>query len=140
MARLQKEGLRFLEHCWQRTGEKVEPGLSLVADGLGYTLRELPQGWVVVVITLPPPQRIAEAYFVALLYQPAAATSTTRVFTLEQGLSSPLATDSTPTTILCEWANDSTHYNMGPTQATDVETFLASLTPFLGLEPEAQLL
>jgi len=131
VARLQQDGLRFLELCWRRAGENLSQGNTLLADGLGYTLRELPQGWVAVVITLPPPQAITEAYFVALLVQPAAALPTTRVFTLEQGLTSLADTVTATTTILCEWTKSSTHSHRGPILAPDVETFLAAITPLL---------
>lgn len=98
----------------------------LSANGLGYTLRELENGWVAVVVTLPPPQGMTEAYFVALLQKP--GESGGRVFTLELGFS---LTAESSHTVLCEWTPDGTHLNRGPGPTPDVELFLQTITPLL---------
>ena len=67
---LQRDGLRFLEFWWRRVGEDVPQEERLSADGLGYTIREVAHGWVAVVIMMPLPQSMTEAYFVGLFFRP----------------------------------------------------------------------
>ena len=129
---LQRDGLPFLAFWWQKVRQDFPPDDHVSADGLGYTLRELANGWLAVVVTLPPPQGMTEAYFVALLQQrlPAAAKPITRVFTLELGFA---LTSATSHTVLCEWTPESSHLNRGPGPAPDVEAFLTAVQ--LLLEP-----
>jgi hypothetical protein len=127
---LQRDGLPFLAFWWQKARQDFPPDEHVSADGLGYTLRELEGGWLAVVVTLPPPQGMTEAYLVALLQQrlPAAAKPNTRVFTLELGFS---LTSETAHTVLCEWTPESTHLNRGTGPTPEVEAFLTAIQPLL---------
>lgn len=124
---LQRDGLRFLEFWWRQASEKIAPEERLLPDGLGYALRELPEGWVVALVVMPLPDGMTEAYFVALLYQQ--ASGNTRVFTLEKGVSLEPARASQ--TVFCEWTADSTHRNMGPGSLPEQEAFLAFIAAAL---------
>jgi len=123
---LQRDGLPFLAFWWHKASQDMPGEDHLSADGLGYALRELENGWVAVVVTLPRPQGMTEAYFVALLQKP--GTPDRRVFTLELGFS---LTAETSHTVLCEWTADSTHLNRGPGPTPEVELFLQTITPLL---------
>lgn len=123
---LQRDGLPFLAFWWHKASQDMPPEDHLSANGLGYTLRELENGWVAVVVTLPPPEGMTEAYFVALLQKPGDAAP--RVFTLELGFS---LTGETTHTVLCEWTAESTHLNRGPGPAPDLELLLQKIIPLL---------
>ena len=126
-ALLQRDGLRFLEFWWRQAGDIVPPEERLSADGLGYVLRPQPDSWLAAVVIMPPPQGMTEAYFVALFYQE--RTRTTRVFTLEKGVS--LDPAATPLTVFCEWTADNVHRNMGPGPEPVAGLFLAAAASHL---------
>lgn len=123
---LQRDGLRFLEFWWRRVGEDVPQEERLSADGLGYTIREVAHGWVAVVIMMPLPQGMTEAYFVGLFFRPEGETLIPRVFTLEKTMSYLPTTTETPMTVLCEWTATGAHRNTGKGMAPELETFLAA--------------
>jgi hypothetical protein len=67
---LERDGLKFLEFWWNRTGESGEVEENLSSDGLAYEIRDYPGGKKMVLLTLPEPKKAPEAFFLALLTPP----------------------------------------------------------------------
>lgn len=55
---------------WEHAGTNIEESDLVAADNLDYEIRKFDNGMIIVLITLPTPQAITEAYFVALVYRP----------------------------------------------------------------------
>jgi hypothetical protein len=99
----------FLRDFWNKVGESVDKTELVAADGLACEVRKIVNGDVGALITLPPPERITEAYFVAPVYRPQAGSKNgrTRFITLEY---SP---DRESLSVLCEWTAEGSHLNSG---------------------------
>jgi hypothetical protein len=123
---LNEHGMPFLRFLWDRAGQVLEPALMLPGDGLDYQTRGLEDGTRIVAISLPAPQAITEAYFVALVYRPVMLQheAIARCFTLEYGRS---VFNDQPRTVLCEWSGSS-HLNYGDGPEPTAEAFIASIS------------
>ncbi len=100
---------------WHRV-EKVFKDLTPSSpDGLTCEVRTLKDGTVVVLINLPPPQKMCEAHLVALVYRSAsdAHNREVRFIVLER--------DNRP--ILCEWDNVDAHCNRGYSCEPNLDSF-----------------
>jgi len=87
---LDRDGIKFLEFWWKRTGESGEVAESLPSDGLAYEIRDFRGGKKMVLLTLPEPQKAPEAFFLALLTPPPKKhllpwKNFSRVFALQRG-------------------------------------------------------
>jgi hypothetical protein len=87
---LRRDGQKFLEFWWKRTGESGEVAENLPSDGLTYEIRDYPGGKQMVLVTLPEPQKAPEAYFLAMLTPPPKKhllpwKNFSRVFALQRG-------------------------------------------------------
>lgn len=124
-----------LQHGWKltdfRASRQSKGAPPLAADGLRCEVRDVPN-YTIILVTLPKPERFAEAYFVAGLIGPApprrwglfAVEPTSHVFTLEHAR--PEA-DGSPRTVLGAWDLRGTHINMGTGPPPDPERFLAAV-------------
>ena len=133
-----QEGLPFLEFAWQRSAEpqrgaettRVRP--SSPSDGLALHLEQLEDGVQLALITLPPPQAMTEAYFVAAIYRPAdqpGQLSLLRYITLEYSLNP--ATQQ-PLTVLGEWdSSKPIHRNWGGGPPPELAAFRAAVFSLL---------
>lgn len=101
---LDRDGIGFLKFWWDMTGNKVDAGLRSEPKGLGFQLKAHPDGRKIVLITLPAPKDIPEAYFLELVSPPVKRglfswQNSARVFSLEKAARK----DGTPVTALAEW-------------------------------------
>jgi DNA-directed RNA polymerase subunit RPC12/RpoP len=110
---------------WNRVGKEVEDSSPASADGLGYEVRTLDNDTVVVLITLPPPQLMCEAHFIALVYCPPSQEheSVTRFIVLERSVGSLPR--------LCEWGSAGEHSNGGFFHEPTLETFFEEVCKLL---------
>ncbi len=113
-------GPELLRRAWREFGKQFPADDRVEIDGLDCTKHELTSGlWCpVILVTLPPPQEVAEAVYAA-----AVLGGDARYFTLEHGIS--LAGD-TPRTVLCEWQRG-THLNYGDGPPATPAAFLAAI-------------
>ena len=87
---LDRDGIKFLEFWWNRTGESGEVAESQPCNGLAYEIRDYEGGKKMVLLTLPEPQKAPEAFFLALLTPPLKRhflpwKNFSRVFALQRG-------------------------------------------------------
>lgn len=131
---LDEQGNAFLLRAWVNVGVDLQ-GQDLVDPaGLRYDIREFEEdGMTIVLVTLPPPQAITEAYFVALVYCTKGIGlcieqgSPTAVITLEYNW----VTGDKPITIVGEWMPDGSHRNYGVGPEPTPEAFLAAVRKIL---------
>jgi hypothetical protein len=111
---------------WHRVKKVFKDLTPSSPDGLACEVRTLKDDTVVVLITLPPPQKMCEAHLVALVYRSASAKheGITRFIVLEH--------DSSP--MLCEWENVDTHCNMGYRCELNLESFFEVVRELVSLD------
>jgi hypothetical protein len=120
------KGLDFLRFQWNNLSthvEHVEPPTAL-----DYQTRKLDDDTTIVLVTMPPPHKITEAYFVAFVYRPSTAENgaLTRYFTLEYGVC--LLPDEPTRMVLGEWTARQEHLNYGHHFAPDPATFFKTIS------------
>jgi hypothetical protein len=123
------EGNAFLRWLWDQVGSKCSPEGLVPSEGL-YCRVRAEGGRQVVVVHLPEPRRMTEAFMVALVFDPPTRgwfgrkkPGPTRYFTLE------LSTDLEGgwRTVLGEW-NNRAHLNMGDGPPPEEDAFVEALT------------
>jgi hypothetical protein len=136
----------LLHALWDRVGEDLDAAERLSPEGVGWELRRLGDG-AILIVSLPIPCKMPEAYFVAGLLRPAGPAGTesdeppevsVRVFTLE--LTEPgkyaseayleelLEAQAAGThAVLCEWTHDGQHLNYGGPVPPTVDDFIAAI-------------
>jgi hypothetical protein len=134
---------------WRRVAERehIPAAEQLPFKGLARTVRNEPDGTVAVVITVPPPERNAEAYFVAAVFTPGPgklleppgakageASRSVRVFSLEKA--API--DPGVITYLCEWTSAGKHTNHGPGPEPEEAAFIQAILQHLSAEMRRQ--
>ncbi len=70
MQYLEKDRTRFLEFWWKHVGDQLDKSLCKAPNGLGYKITEIDEKRKIILITLPTPDRIGEAYFLACVKLP----------------------------------------------------------------------
>lgn len=111
-------GVDYLKLHWdsisRRIGSETPPSTGLACEA-----HRLEDGTTIIVVTMPSPVAVTEAYYIALVYRTEPAL--TRYFTLEFGISfNPSITNPR---VLCEWTGE-THNNYGSQNAPDQAAFL----------------
>lgn len=130
-----------LRALWRWIGERLEPSTARIEpEGLAGQVLSLDDIAIVALITLPPPQGLAEAYFVAAVYlhRPGEPpeTATVHYFTLE--LTSSFSTppiQGPGATMLCSWTAEGAHVNHGMGPAPTPEGFIQAVRALLGAPP-----
>jgi len=118
-----------LNDLWGYVGQNMRWPHLVTAGGLGCEIRNLDAQTTIALITLPAPQAITEAYFVALVYRPQkrgvlpAREALARCFTLECGIE----VGGGSRTVLCEWTKDHMHINRGDGPAPTPDAFLEAI-------------
>ncbi len=87
---LQRDGMKFLEFWWKQTAREVKGEDPIPSTGLRYEIRDYGEDRKMVLITLPPPRKAPEAYFLAMLTPPSKKSiipwmNFARVFALQRG-------------------------------------------------------
>jgi hypothetical protein len=109
---------------WQGYGEELDAGERLQAAGLRAEV--VPLGaHTVVLVTMPPAERMTEAHFVAVSYPGGEAPP--RYLVLEDSR----ALDGGRCTVLGEWTDEG-HLNLGGGPAPTKDAFLAAVSRLLG--------
>ncbi|BCM88178.1 hypothetical protein IAD21_00005 [Abditibacteriota bacterium] len=119
----------FLQDVWRDCGQDAEGDDLVSPEGLQASVTRA-EDKLIAIVTLPRPERITEAHFVAILSDLPPETDDedsevseeahevlrlmlrsmpVRYFTLEKGAS----LDRTPRTVFCEWTSEHRHLNMG---------------------------
>jgi anti-anti-sigma factor len=124
-------GADFLASLWRRVGESIPVAAHTPPNGLTLMTRTEADGTVIVVVTMPRPTRLAEAWFVAIVFTPGPrkllffqGPPMIRYFTLELGSN---LSNNTPRTVLCGWSKEGNHFNVGDGPPPEVEAFLARI-------------
>jgi hypothetical protein len=115
IAILEKSGKNFLHFLWNRLGNRLEASKLVAAEGLDYQIKKLENNTTIALITLPPPQAMTEAYFVAPVFRPQG----NRFITLEYSFN---FIEGGLRTVLGEWTTTS-HLNMGDGPEPTLEAF-----------------
>jgi hypothetical protein len=125
------EPRRFIQSRWSVIFEKNcgltpphEMTFRRVTD-LDMSLHQI-GGMPAALVKMPPPEVTPEAYFVALVFFPDGAA---RVFTLE------VLGEARNHAVVCEWAKDGAHLNLGVRSPTDAQGFLVTLDPLIQAQP-----
>jgi hypothetical protein len=105
------DGQNALESLWQAVGDSLEPEQRLSGEGLSVHWVALHPGRGALIIELPKPATVPEAYFVAVVKLDSAADDApVPVFCLEFGLDFDSANGAT---VVGSWKEDE-HVNHGP--------------------------
>lgn len=114
---------------WNKVGKKVRKSRLVSPNGLRCEIRMLGDT-IIVIITLPTPQVLPEAYFVALVYRPSSPEQKglTRFIILEHSVD---LDDGSLPTVLCEWDGTGVHANMGYGCEPTLEDFFQAVCNLL---------
>jgi hypothetical protein len=115
-----------LRAAWDVLGEDFGPGEAQPPTGLACHVRGLADGLALVVVTLPPPRCVPEAYFVAGVLPWSLPGPAARVCTLE--LTVPLSAEfehlhPKGRAVLCEWGVGGVHMNLGERLPPSADAF-----------------
>lgn len=133
---LESQGTDWLLPLWERAASLNHSGCleEQPPEGLDYEIRDLPDGTMVALITLPPADALTEAYFVALVWKPyvlhpqPSGTIMSRYITLEYGVDLAYCS---PRPVLAEWTTARTHLNLGTGPEPDLEQFWMAVLELL---------
>jgi len=125
----------FLLTCWAQVAMHLNEADILSPDGkLRCDLFGLAKGYRAAVISLPEPERMAEAHMVAVVWRPPRrrllflrTEPVLRYFTLELSVADDFTT---PKNVFCEWSQ-SLHLNYGNGPEATVTAFVAFIERFL---------
>lgn len=100
-----KDAMEFLSGMWRVLDRELEPQHRLPATGLSVSCFELADDIFAAVVTMPPPQRVFEAFFVGCCARLEGEAPFARAFTLD--LAGPPVPH--PQTGLLEWNAEGEH-------------------------------
>lgn len=109
---INSHGNYLLKYLWNEAAHNCE---YLDMKGLSYELRTTPTRYQVILVTLPPPQNVTEAYYIAAAFKPGTENpfDTCKYFILEKANPEIY----TGGTLLCEWSED------GDLTTTDIHPY-----------------
>lgn len=124
MKYLEKDGIKFLQFWWDQMGIRLDDDQASDIEGMAYEIREVPEKKsTVVIITMPRPKNLGEAYLVGLVKTPKkrfpVRLSNTRVFALEY----VAANESAGGTIFGELTPRARYLRMGEGPQPDPDDF-----------------
>ena len=131
--KLKNNWMDFLLETWVKVGENLKKFRLVAPDGLCCEVRMRDDNTTVALITLPTPQVISEAYFVALVYRPQKVSFLSKQETVARFM---LLEKSIPygygnlSTVLHEWTEDGMH-NMGYGSEPNLEAFYETVCNLL---------
>lgn len=123
----EESATKYLSFLWVSRGydTKADEDLFIPADGLECIPVEIDDEHYGVIVQLPKPERMAEAYFVAIIVKNEDNSDFYRYFTLEFSKNR----DGTNCTVLGEW-NGGSHANYGNGGIPLIDNFVEALKRF----------
>jgi hypothetical protein len=124
-------GAAPLRQMWDFVGSHLESAADLLpASGLRLTWHLLDGARKLVVVSLPEPRAMTEAYFVGLVFERRAAQDwrCTNFYTLELSLDPSIASTCA---VLCGWTKEA-HMSFGTAVAPDEEAFVRAIKELSG--------
>jgi hypothetical protein len=124
------KALDMLRTQWDSLGKHFAPVEP--STGLDYETRTLEDNTTIIIVIMPPPCNVTEAYFTAAVYRPPTAgePALARYFTFEYGTNIMTGENHT---VLGEWTADTTHRNYGSKNRTaDKGEFIKTVCGILG--------
>lgn len=122
-ALLRQKGIDILHMAWLYAAKHLKPEFQLPDDGLTFAFYDLGAGYATAIITLPQPQGMTEAFFIAPALWPARGADPApdaQFLTLELG-------QRIPSRELCgvfgAWTSGGAHINMGIAPAWTLDAF-----------------
>jgi hypothetical protein len=112
----------WVREVWSDVGRHVPPGEQVDDTGLAVTAHRIGGQHLTVLITMPPPQRGLETYFLAIVFAPEV-----RYFTLGRGVSMPGMSAALDRPTFREVRRDGTNANLGSGPTPTAEAFLQHL-------------
>lgn len=119
---------KFLLDAWDSIGKHCEESMLRPSEGLSLSISPAGTTGLVVVIRMPEPADIGEAFFAAIISRfenpqepDIEHLKWTRLFTLELGVH-PVT--EMPCPMLCEWTPDGEHINLGEGSSLDERDFV----------------
>lgn len=129
------DSAEFLKIRWILTGfnSKDAEDDFITNEGLEAFPFKVGNDFYGVLVQLPKPERIAEAYFAAIILSVDADTSTAcRFYTLEFSKRD----DGSHNTVLGEWVGKGTHFNLGPGPAPEQQAFIDAIKEKMSKQPK----
>lgn len=124
------KGRVFLLETWDKAGKDLG-ALNLVAPrGLHHEIRMYDDNTTVVLITLPTPNVLSEAYFAALIYRPQKKKQENIIRFILLEYSVPFGYGNL-SNVLHEWTVDGVHKNIGYGSETTLEAFYTAVCNLL---------
>ena len=123
----------LITRIWREAETYASDPQAEVPAALGFEVDERPR-FSIGIVTLPPPQALADAHFVAIVVERAGLGPVqeesfrgVRYFTLEHGnTASPDGGEVADRTVLCEWS-DGAHHNYGTGPAVEKQAFVTEV-------------
>jgi hypothetical protein len=113
------DAMAFLSGMWDIIDREVEPEQRIDRRGLAVDVYELQHDVFVAMVTMPPPQRVLEAFFVALV---ARLESDTFARALTLDLAGPPGAD--PLVGILEWDAEGNRTLLEPTSKPEASAFI----------------
>ena len=130
----------FLRRLWARTAKGIggAEDAGIPPEELAFESRPRPDGGKLLLITMPRPEAVTEAHFLALLVPPTDDSAPPRYFLLERG---EVPDEGLTRTVLCEWyraGQGFVHRNFGTGPEPDLEAFVTELENVLAGRPSEE--
>jgi hypothetical protein len=125
--------MRFLDGMWDVLDRELEPDPRSTPHTLELACYVLPSDVFVALVTMPPPQRVLEAFFVALVARLEGASAFARCFTLDlarapsPGMTTPRGGDTHAPTGILEWDMRGQHTLVKESVAPEASCFVEAI-------------
>jgi len=121
-----EHGTVYLWFCWDQLGSLLPENERLSKEALDFRLITLNDNITCLIIIMPPPNFMPEAYYVAMLHRESSSNSNdtlTRVITLEKSDGN----DGRSFACLCEWGKEHNHLMYRNVLEPNLNEFLAAV-------------
>ncbi|MDX2111673.1 MAG: hypothetical protein SFY80_15685 [Verrucomicrobiota bacterium] len=129
---LESNGATFLGELWNCTGDDVPAQERMPAEGIASERQLLPDGTELYFITLPEPQRVPEAYYLALVIK----GERREFLTLEMTYRMPDTAE--PVAYFCAWLPNASHVVYGAVNNSGLAGFKQLVVTHLSRAGESQ--
>jgi hypothetical protein len=70
MSMISRDGVKFLEFWWDRAGLEVDESKRSSPEGIQFEIKSYSDGREIVVVKMPLPRKVGEAYFLGMVTRP----------------------------------------------------------------------